>query len=102
SDGALERDPDGVFELRRDAERAHEVAARSPGDDCELRSPGPDEPVRHLVDSAVAADRDQPLRTALERRARQLTQVLGPFGEERVAGQPERGGASCELRPTAA
>ena len=61
----------------------------------------PGEAVRDLVDRAVAADRDEQRRAALDRRARQLAQMPGLLGEERVARQPERGGAAGELGPAA-
>ena len=38
---------------------------------------------------------------SIDRLACELGQLAGPLGEERVPGQPEGGGAMCDLRPAA-
>ena len=58
--------------------------------------------VHDLVERPVAADRDDERRAAVDGLARELDQVAGTLGEQRVALQPERGRAPRELRPALA
>jgi hypothetical protein len=51
------------------------------------------------VQGPVAADDDEQLGAVLDRAASQLGQVAGRLGEERVAGEPLRGGDVRDLRP---
>ena len=68
----------------RDAHRAAEVAAGAERDQREARvrrdgDAALEEPVDDLVDRAVAADRDDPLGSALQRLARELCRVPRPW-----------------------
>jgi hypothetical protein len=60
------------------------------------------QPVHHLVEGAVAADRDDERGAVAGRPLGQLDQVAGPVGEERLALEPELGGAMRELGPALA
>jgi hypothetical protein len=60
------------------------------------------EPVRDLVDRAVAADGDEQRRPAGSRLARELSKVLRLLGEERVAFEAELGSAPRDLGPAPA
>ena len=95
---AVEGDLDGVLELPRDPVRTDEVPAGAAGDDRELDLE-PGDPVRDLVDSAVAADGDEQVGLA-RRLAGEPGELAGPLGEQGVAAQPERGGPVGELGPT--
>ena len=91
---------DRFRELRRDPVRAHEVHAGADRDRRQLaRRPRPDESVHHLVQRAVAADRDDERRALGGRALRQLDQVPGPLGEERLALEPEVRRPVGELGP---
>jgi hypothetical protein len=93
----VERHGDGLLELARDAERAHEVAAGAARDQGEV-DVQTGEAVGDLVDRPVAADGDD--QVGVRRRlASELGQVSRPLGEERVAVQAERGRLVGELRP---
>ena len=93
-----QRDLDRGLELARDAVGADEVPARPARDHGELDVEAGD-PVDDLVHRPVAADRHEQRRAAVRRLARELDQVAGPLGEQRVALQPERGRPVGELGP---
>ena len=95
-------DLDGRFEASRDAVGADEVPARAARDHRQLDVLAPGDPVHDLVDGAVAADDDEQARAAVGRRPRELRELPGPLGEERVAPQPERGRRMRELGPAPA
>ena len=99
---AVERDPRRLLDAARDPERPHEVPARAARDDRDVgRVVEPREPVRDLVDRAVAADDDEQPRAAERRLAGELAEVARPLAEERVALEPGGGRAARELRPAA-
>jgi hypothetical protein len=60
------------------------------------------QPVHHLVEGSVAADRDEERGAVACRPFSELDQVAGPVGEERLALEPELGGPMRELRPALA
>ena len=100
---AVQRHVDGVFRSARDPLRAREVPARAARDhrdlDVALR-----DAVRDLVHRAVAADDDELRRAAVDRFSRELRQMAGALGEQRIAGEAARGGgvAICgQRRPVA-
>ena len=98
---AVERDPDRVVELRRDAVGAAEVHAGAERDRREVDVAAGDA-VHDLVQRPVAADRDDERRAAVDRLPRELDQVARPLGEERLAAQAEPRGAVRELGPALA
>ena len=98
---AVERDLDGVVELRRDAVGADEVDAGAARDHRQLGAAGADEARGDLVDGAVAADGDDQVgacRGRLRARAR-----AGAPGARRTARRPRRPSARAagELGPAA-
>ncbi len=101
ADGARERDVHGRIEIARDPVGAHEVPARPPRDHGDL-DVGPGRPVHDLVDRPVAADHDEPLRAAVDRLSGERRELARLLGDERVAGEAERGGAMGDLGPALA
>ena len=97
---AREREPHRVVEACRNAVRAPEVLPRPGRQDRELDA-GAGDAVDDFVQSSVAADDDEQI--VLRRGgARELGQLPGPFGEQNLAPQSERGRPFVQLRPALA